>query len=71
MVILPIEIVNKILITREPHFLASIIKNFNKLLELPLLKIYDFECGEIVNGKRKRKMPIVLLTYCFRKFLFS
>jgi hypothetical protein len=69
MLILPIEIVNKILIMREPHILASIIKNFNKLLELPLLKIYDFECGE--NGKRKRKMPIVLLTYCFRKFLFS
>ncbi len=45
MVILPIEIVNKFLIIRKPHILAYIIKNFNKLLELPLLKIYDFECG--------------------------
>jgi hypothetical protein len=67
--ILPIEIINKILIIREPHPVAKIIKNLNNLLKGRIIYIYDFECGSVENGKRKRKMPQVIMTYCFYKLL--
>jgi hypothetical protein len=65
---LPMEIINKIILYRPAHPLAIIIKKLNKLLTGNLVFLFDFEDGvlqPIRNGRKNRKIPIVLMTYCY------